>query len=240
MERRLGDGGPGLSTGDGQPTVAVFCAAIAIFPNSSHPLRVKVDEESQCTGGQVRIVAAENVESTGPSGSETARMKPAEVFLAEAALLRKVIAGMGLRAADAEDVLQTVSVKCLDPFCAFAERTQCRRWLIRVTMNECVTEHRRRRRLRRHATGMAEHGRGPAANDPAQDAISSEQGDAIQAALRDLPDELLQPLVLRYFCDQSSAEIGEILSLPASTVRSALCKGRMALARALMKRGIER
>jgi DNA-directed RNA polymerase specialized sigma24 family protein len=67
-----------------------------------------------------------------------------------------------------------------------------------------------------------------------------EQRDAVQGALHDLADELLQPLVLRYFCDQSSAQIGEILSLPASTVRSALCKGRMALAKALMKRGIER
>jgi len=226
--------------GDGQPTVAVFCAAVAIFPNSSYLPRVKVDEESQCTGGQVRIVAAENVESTGPSRSEAACVRSAEVFLAETALLRKVIAGMGLCSGDAEDVLQTVSVKCLSPASAFAERVQCRRWLIRVTMNECVTEHRRRRRFRRHAAGIAERRPGPAAKDPAEDTISSEQRDAVQAALRDLPDELLQPLVLRYFCDQSSAQIGEILTLPASTVRGALCKGRMALAKALMKRGIER
>jgi RNA polymerase sigma-70 factor (ECF subfamily) len=240
MERSLGDGGRGLSMGDGQPTLAVFCAKIAIFPNSSHLVRVKVDEESQCTRGLVRIVATENAESMGPSGSAAVSIKPAEVFLAEAALLKKVIAGMGLRATDAEDVLQVVSVKCLDHPSAFAERSQCRRWLIRVTMNECVTEHRRRKRFRRPAAGMAEHGRGPAANDPAQDAVSSEQRDAVQGALRDLADELLQPLVLRYFCDQSSAEIGEILSLPASTVRSTLCKGRMALAKALTKRGIER
>jgi len=188
----------------------------------------------------VRIVATENAESTGSSDNRAARVRPAEVFLAETDLLRKVIAGMGLRSGDAEDVLQTVSIKCLDHASAFAEPSQCRRWLIRVTMNECVTEHRRRRRFRRHATGIAKHGRGLAAKDPAQDAISSEQRDAVQGALHDLADELLQPLVLRYLCDQSSAQIGEILSLPASTVRSALCKGRMALARALMKRGIER
>ena len=188
----------------------------------------------------MRIVATENAESTGSSDNRAARVRPAEVFLAEAALLRKVIAGMGLRAADAEDVLQTVSIKCLDHPSAFAERAECRRWLIRVTMNECVTEHRRRRRFHRHAAGIAERGRGLAANGPAQDAISLEQRDAVQGALHDLAGELLQPLVLRYFCDQSSAQIGEILSLPASTVRSALCKGRMALAKALMKRGIER
>ena len=59
-------------------------------------------------------------------------------------------------------------------------------------------------------------------------------------ALRDLDDGLLRPLVLRYFCDLTSAEIGEILALPAPTVRSLLHKGRLALAKALMKRGVER
>ena len=51
---------------------------------------------------------------------------------------------------------------------------------------------------------------------------------------------LSKPLVLKYFCDLTSAEIGETLEMPASTVRSLLRKGRLALARALMKRGIER
>ncbi|UCD53634.1 MAG: hypothetical protein JSW27_09585 [Phycisphaerales bacterium] len=55
-----------------------------------------------------------------------------------------------------------------------------------------------------------------------------------------MDDEWLKPLVLRYFCDMKSAEIGQTLEMPASTVRSLLRKGRLALAQALMKRGIER
>jgi RNA polymerase sigma factor (sigma-70 family) len=188
----------------------------------------------------VRIVTAENSESIGPTRGEMTSFKPAEVFLAETALLRKVIAGTGLRASDAEDVLQAVSVKCLSHAAAFADRSQCRRWLIRVTMNECVTEHRRRRRFRRRAADVAENRPAPGAKDPAQDAISSEQRNAVREALCGLDDALLRPLVLKYSCGLSSAEIGQILSLPASTIRSALCKGRMALAKALVKRGIER
>lgn len=188
----------------------------------------------------MRIAAKDNVQSTGRTAEDRADIEPAEVFLAETALLRKVIAGMGLRGGAAEDVLQTVSVKCLDHHPAFADRWHCRRWLIRVTTNECVTEHRRMGRFRRYAVSIVERRCRPAARSPLESAVSSEQVEAVRQVLRDLDDELLKPLVLKYFCDLSSAEIGATLEMPGSTVRSLLRKGRLALARALMKRGIER
>ena len=188
----------------------------------------------------MRIVATENVDLTGPPRGRPADVKPAEVFLAERALLRKVIAGLGLPAGDAEDVLQTVSLKCLDHEAVFADRRQCRRWLIRVTTNECITEHRRARRFRRHAGRIAEHRSRSTAGGPVESTVSSERIEVVQAALRDLDEAYLRPLVLRYFADLSSAEIGEILDMPAATVRTVLCRGRMALAKALMRRGIER
>jgi RNA polymerase sigma-70 factor (ECF subfamily) len=73
-----------------------------------------------------------------------------------------------------------------------------------------------------------------------ESAISAEQIGAVQQALDEMDDALLRPLVLRYFGDLNSGEIGEILEMPASTVRAALRQGRIALARALMKRGIAR
>ena len=188
----------------------------------------------------MRIVAKDNSKSTGPIAEDGANVEPAEIFLAETALLRKVIAGMGLRGDAAEDVLQTVSVKCLDHYPAFADRCRCRRWLIRVTTNECVTQHRRMGRFRKHVVSFIERRCRPVARSPLETAVSSEQVEAVQQALRNLDDELLKPLVLKYFCDLSSAEIGATLEMPASTVRSLLRKGRVALARALMKRGIER
>jgi RNA polymerase sigma factor (sigma-70 family) len=182
----------------------------------------------------VRIVAQDNSDPTG------AIVEPAEIFLAEGALLRKVVAGLGLRGGNAEDVLQTVSLKCLHYTGAFANRCQCRRWLIRVTTNECITEHRRVGRFRKHALGIVEHRSQTGPSGPVQSAVASEQLEAVREVLRDLDDEMLKPLVLKYFCDLSSAEIGETLEMPASTVRSLLRKGRLAMAQALMKRGIER
>jgi RNA polymerase sigma-70 factor (ECF subfamily) len=185
-------------------------------------------------------VATENVDLTRLAGGRPANARLAEIFLAETALLRKVIAGMGLRAHDAEDVLQTVSVKCLNHGPVCADQSQCRRWLIRVTTNECITKHRRVLRFRRHAASITEHSSQTTADGPVENAISSEQIAAVQEALGDMDDELLRPLVLKYFCDLSSAEIGATLNVPASTARSMLRKGRMALAKALMNRGVER
>lgn len=182
----------------------------------------------------------ENSDLAEPTGPALADVKPAEVFLAEMSLLRKIVAGLGLRGGDAEDVLQTVSLKCLHHAVAFANRAQCRRWLIRVTTNECITEHRRVGRFRKHATGLVERRSRTAPSGPVESAVASEQLEAVREALTSLDDEWLKPLVLKYFCDLSSAEIGEALEMPASTVRSLLRKGRLALAQALMKRGIER
>ena len=188
----------------------------------------------------MRTTAMDNSELSGSANGDRADIKPAEVFLAETPLLRKGVAGLGLRAGDADDVLQTVSLKCLNHATAFANRRQCRRWLIRVTTNECLTEYRRLGRFRKHAPGIVEHRPRPAANGPVQSAVSSERLEGVREALRDLDDEFLRPLVLKYFCDLSSAEIGETLDMPASTVRSLIRKGRLALAKALTKRGIER
>jgi RNA polymerase sigma factor (sigma-70 family) len=182
----------------------------------------------------------ENADLAGLAGRDPTGASLTEAFLAERGLLRKVVAGMGLRGADAEDVLQTVSVKCLSETCTFADQRQRRRWLIRVTTNECITEHRRRSRRGRRISTVAECRSSAEAGCPLEDAVSSEQLEAVQEALHDLDDGLLRPLVLRYFGDLTSAEIGEILSIPAPTVRCLLHRGRMALAKALMKRGIER
>ncbi len=188
----------------------------------------------------MRIVALENPEATTSIDESPDEVRLTEVFLAEGPLLRKIVAGMGLGGADAEDVLQVVSVKCLRESSAFADRRQCLRWLVRVTTNECITEHRRRRRFLKQVPVLLERS-GPALpSGPVESTLSAERLEAVRAALRDLDDDLLRPLVLRYFGDLSSAEIGESLQLPASSVRSLLRKGRLALAKALTKRGIDR
>ncbi|MGI8982681.1 MAG: RNA polymerase sigma factor [Pirellulaceae bacterium] len=52
----------------------------------------------------------------------------------------------------------------------------------------------------------------------------------MEAAVGRLTNVEREIVVLRYFCDFDSSQIGEMLSLPSATVRSHLAKARRQLA----------
>jgi RNA polymerase sigma-70 factor (ECF subfamily) len=148
---------------------------------------------------------------------------------------------MGLGAADAEDALQDVSVKALRQGRKWENRDESLRWLTKVTVNRCLMHHRRRKRFSRSAAEIikrrTENAVEPAGTD--EKAIAAEELEIVRQALRELEDSLLTTMALRYFCGLNSTEIGQVLGLSASAVRSRLREGRMILARKLMERGIE-
>jgi RNA polymerase sigma-70 factor (ECF subfamily) len=153
--------------------------------------------------------------------------------------LRRVIAGLGFGAADADDILQDVSLKAISEPPVYGTKQEAEGWLMKVTINCCMTEFRKRRRFARRASEIAERVE-TSQNQPAADenAISAEQIDMVQSGLKELDESLLAPLVLKYFCDMNSNEIGNVLALEPSTVRSRLRTARLALAKALTGRGL--
>jgi len=164
-----------------------------------------------------------------------------DVFWAERGLLSKIIAGMGLGGADAEDVLQDVSVKALANSAEYRDSQQAVGWLIKVTVNGCIGEQRRRNRFRRKAGEILKRRRQrqESAAGPDEKVIRTEELEIVRKTLKKLDDSLLTPVVLRYFCGLNSGQIGRVLDLGDSTVRSRLRQGRMILARQLIERGIE-
>jgi len=175
------------------------------------------------------------------AGQRSSKPGLLDIFLGQQPRLRRIAAGMGLGASDVEDVLQDVSVKVLKGPVNSQSKEQGARWLIKVVVNSCLTEHRRRRTFKRH-TGeiLKRRSQEDAASKPtAEKAIQAEELEIVRENLQKLDDTLLGPLVLRYFCDLNSKEIADILDLPASTVRSRLRDARMILAKDLLKRGVE-
>ncbi len=73
----------------------------------------------------------------------------------------------------------------------------------------------------------------------AENVIVAEELEIVRKSLQELDNSLLTPMVLRYFCDLNSKEVGKILSLSPSTVRSRLREARMILAKRLIERGVE-
>lgn len=102
-------------------------------------------------------------------------------------------------------------------------------------------EHRRRRSFRRHAQKMLRRRAkfGAKSNRADEKAIVAEELEIVRESMQKLDDLLLGPMVLRYFCDLNSKEVGEILGLKPSTARSRLREARMILAKRLLERGIE-
>ena len=183
-------------------------------------------------------LAAEVDPSAGKELSESGLM---DVFTDEFGRLKRIVAGMGLSASDGEDVLQDVSIRALKYLKAFESRQDCFRWLIKVTVNRCLMEHRSRKRFRRQAREILKRRQEMkgTAKAPVEKVIDAEELEIVRECLRDLDESLLAPMVLQYFCDLNSSEVGRILGLNPSTVRSRLREGRMILAKRLSERGIE-
>ncbi len=175
------------------------------------------------------------------AGQRSSKLNMVDIFLAQQPRLRRIAAGMGLDASDVEDVLQDVSIKALKGPANLQSKEQSTRWLIRVTLNRCLTEHRRRRRFKRRAGEILKHRSQTYQAEKATDhkAIQAEEIEIMRKGLQELDHSLLAPMVLRYFCQLKSKEIADILDLPASTVRGRLRDARMILAKKLQKRGLE-
>jgi len=68
-----------------------------------------------------------------------------EIFMAQQNRLMRIVGGMGMNAADVEDVLQEVSIKVMQNSAKFDTKNDGIKWLVKVTVNECLAEHRRKK-----------------------------------------------------------------------------------------------
>jgi len=174
-----------------------------------------------------------------PASEKILELNLVDIFLAEHGWLMRIVAGMGLNAADGEDVLQDVSIRALKQSGKFETKQEGVRWLIRVTVNQCLSEHRRRRSFRRKAGEILKRRAENQTSPVDKKVIVSEELEIVRESLQKLDEFLLGPVVLRYFCDLDSKEIGEILQQKPSTVRSRLREARLVLAKRLLKRGVK-
>jgi RNA polymerase sigma factor (sigma-70 family) len=193
---------------------------------------------SDVNGGQANSVERARQEGAQPAGSSLFR-----AFLQQQDQLRRIAAGMGMAGADIDDVLQDVSIQVLKQLDQFEHEGVMAGWLIKTTVNRCLTEHRRR--FRRKAPKILrrrpdlEQALTAGTPDATNQATATEELEIVRGTMAELDPSLLELVVLRYFCDLDSNEIGRTLGLNASTVRCRLREARLILARKLVQRGVE-
>jgi RNA polymerase sigma-70 factor (ECF subfamily) len=128
----------------------------------------------------------------------------------------------------AGDVVQEAFVKAWRRLGDLAEAGRFGPWLCGIVRNLCV-DQRRRKRL---AVCGIEAARGEAdgkAREPADEMGRRELGERVSAALESLDETTRSAVVLRYYENLSSREIGELLGLSSAAVDMRLMRGRQAL-----------
>ncbi len=221
------------------PSLLTFSA---ILTDSCPSLPVKVCERTKDLsniarrgGLDTRDNLLQDAEQAPPSGVHLV-----QTFAGLDGKFKRILGSMGLGVHDCEDVLQDTLVKVLRHTGEFQDARHAERWLMRLVINRCLDEHRKRRRFRQVATTVLRLRKATArSRRPDDDLILAEELDIVRQGLASLDGSLAMPLTLKYCCGMSSAEIGDLLDLPASTVRGSLSKARMVLAERLMKRGLE-
>ena len=141
-------------------------------------------------------------------------------------------------AEEAADLTQDALVKIMEGLGSYDGRSALSTWMIRVTMNCCLS-HLRRQKIRRHGSLDAPAGPDEAAwvsRLPAVGELSAlqrveqaEMRSILLRALKGLDPQMRAVIVLRDLQDLEYQQIGEVLGVPIGTVKSRLFRARAAL-----------
>ena len=123
---------------------------------------------------------------------------------------------------DAEDAAQEAMLRLWRTDTDFQSEEHLRRWLARVTVNECKRISLRPWRSR---TAALEDCDGPAFED--------REKQELYDAVMELPGKYRVPLYLYYYEGYAVNEVGELLGLRPSTVQTRLARGREKLKKML-------
>ena len=146
-------------------------------------------------------------------------------------------------AADAEDAAQTVFLKAFQRFEELGSNPAAAGWLKTTTTNVCLNHLSRYRSRWRFFSemgdgedaGTAGFADGLASDDPAPLALleRAHASEALEAAVRALPDHQRVPLVLFHFEGVSYQAIADTLKVSLGKVKTDIHRGRETLRRVL-------
>jgi RNA polymerase sigma-70 factor (ECF subfamily) len=139
---------------------------------------------------------------------------------------------------EAIDVAQEVFIKAMREPRFFEPDFKMKAWLYRVTSNLCFNLVRdRRRRNVILETQVQPHLAGEV--DQPDSVLQGERQERILGAMEQLTEPHREILMLRYYSDQSYAEISDSLGIKLGTVMSRLSRAKDALLECLRSAGVD-
>lgn len=120
----------------------------------------------------------------------------------------------------AEEVVQDTWVRVLRSAKTFEGRSQVRTWLYRIVINRSRDVRRREARLSNRSAAVA-------AAIP--DQVFEDDRRRIRQAIRSLPDQWREPLLLCHHADLTHVQAAEILGIPLGTLKTRIRAARKKL-----------
>ncbi|MBN2071732.1 MAG: sigma-70 family RNA polymerase sigma factor [Candidatus Krumholzibacteriota bacterium] len=137
---------------------------------------------------------------------------------------------------DAMDITQTAFIKAYEKLDSFDPSFKFFSWLYRITTNEALNLVKRNNRSRPRSgeTSMSVIGNITSSQpNPEEQMIKNETSGRVQEMLMRLKDDSRVIIILKHFVDMSYNEIGDVLEIPLTTVKSRLYDARQDLVRLL-------
>jgi RNA polymerase sigma-70 factor (ECF subfamily) len=134
--------------------------------------------------------------------------------------------------ASAKDITQQVFLKLITRMGQFRSEADFTTWLYRLVANECIDEHRKRRRL-------ISFGDAAEVDDMVEKKSHEERyfqlevADSVKTAIAGLKPKLRMAILLKYFEELSYDEMARVLGCSTGTVASRLNRAHKMLARKL-------
>jgi RNA polymerase sigma-70 factor (ECF subfamily) len=134
---------------------------------------------------------------------------------------------------EAEDVVQETFLRVYTNLDRYDENQKFSTWIYRIATNLCIDRLRKRKPSYSIDAEMTD-GEGTdwhsmLASDaagPDEELILSETQQNIREAIQTLPDKYKSVVILRYLHDMSLQEIGDVLEMPVTTVKTRVHRGR--------------
>ncbi|NJP93958.1 SigE family RNA polymerase sigma factor [Nonomuraea sp. FMUSA5-5] len=130
---------------------------------------------------------------------------------------------------DAEDLLQSALTKTYQAWERIEDRGALDGYVRRAMVNINISQWRRRKLEEYPSDELPERA---VAGDPAGSS-SSEVHEALEQALRELPERMRAAIVLRYYEDMTEPEIAKTLGISVGTVKSTVSRAMAKLRTAL-------
>lgn len=141
---------------------------------------------------------------------------------------------------EAEDVAQETFLRVYSNLDRYDESHKFSTWIYRIANNLCIDRLRKRKPIysldadTSDGEGMDGYASLQSADQlPEDQLVLSETQETVREAIDKLPDKYKSVVILRYLHDLSLQEIGEILDMPVTTVKTRVHRGREALRKKL-------